>query len=141
MRKSIVTTCLTLLISVSVLFSQQLPKTLLWRISGNGLSRPSYVYGTMHVNDPRLFVLGDSLLNAISTSEGFANELDLNQITPMVTEMMKQEISNAITIKQLVSNKTFNQYGPALAKKFDKLAEEITTMDILREKNKWIDDG
>lgn len=141
MRKSLIATCLMLFVAASSIFSQQLPKTLLWRISGNGLSKPSYIYGTMHVNDPRLFTLGDSLLNAISSCEGFANELDLNQITPMITELVKQQITNAVSLKELVSKKAFDHYGPTLAKKFNKPAEDITTMDILREKNKWIDEG
>jgi uncharacterized protein YbaP (TraB family) len=141
MRKSTVATICTLFLSISSLFSQSLPKTLLWRISGNGLAKPSYIYGTMHVQDPRLFILGDSLLNAISNSEGFANEIDLNQITPMLIEVVQQEMSNAVFVKGLVSKEVFKNYGPALSRKLNKPAEEITTMDILKEKNKWINEG
>jgi uncharacterized protein YbaP (TraB family) len=141
MRKPLIALCSLLLLIVSSLFSQQLPKTLLWRISGNGLSKPSYVFGTMHVQDPRLFILGDSLLNAISISDGFANEIDLNQITPIITEMMQQELSGNTLVKTVVSKKDFAKYGPVLSKKFNKPADEITTMDILKQKNKWIDDG
>ncbi len=141
MRRSLIATCLILVTTATTLFSQPLPKTFLWRISGNGLSRPSYLFGTIHLTDPRLFVLGDSLLNAISSSEGFANELDLNQITPMVTEMVRQQITHSATVKDLISKKTFDEYAPALAKKFNKPAEEITTGDILNEKNKWINEA
>ncbi len=139
MRKSLIVLCASLF-TITSLFSQHLPKTLLWRISGNGLAKPSYIYGTMHVQDPRLFVLGDSLLNAISNSEGFANEVDLNQITPMIVEMIQKEITNAVLVKNVVSKKEFNYYGPALARKLNKPADEITTMDVLREKNKWMND-
>src|SRR4030095_9209600 len=106
MRKSLVA-FLTICLSFSTLYSQQLPKTLLWRIDGNGLKEPSYIYGTMHLNDPRLFELGDSLLHAISSTEGFANELDLNQITPIITEMMQQQVSNNVYLKTLVTKKVF----------------------------------
>jgi uncharacterized protein YbaP (TraB family) len=139
MRKSLILLCAVLL-SISSLFSQHLPKTLLWRISGNGLTKPSYIYGTMHVQDSRLFVLGDSLLAAISNSEGFANEVDLNQVTPMIIEMIQQEITNAVYVKTLVSKKEFDYYGPALSRKLNKPAEEITTTDVLRAKNQWISD-
>ncbi len=141
MRRPLIATCLVLVTTATTLFSQSLPKTFLWRISGNGLSRPSYLFGTIHLTDPRLFALGDSLLNAISSSEGFANELDLNQITPMVTEMVRQQITHSVTVKDLISKKTFDQYAPALAKKFNKPAGEITTADILNEKNKWINEA
>lgn len=139
MRKSLIVIFASLF-TITSLFSQHLPKTLLWRISGNGLAKPSYIYGTMHVQDPRLFVLGDSLLTAISNSEGFANEIDLNQITPMMIEIVEQEITNNVLVKSTVSKKEFDYYGPALSRKLNKPADEITTMDILREKNKWVGD-
>jgi uncharacterized protein YbaP (TraB family) len=101
MNKSPITTWVGVFICLSSLLAQKLPKTLLWRISGNGLKKPSYLYGTMHVYDPRLFNLGDSLLQAISSSEGFANELDLNQITPMIVEIVKQQIRKSLTLKEM----------------------------------------
>ncbi len=141
MRKSLITAFLLLFVASQSVYCQTLGKSLLWKISGKGLNRPSYIYGTMHVADPRLFVLGDSLLQAISSSEGFANELDLNQITPMITEMVQDELTNAVSVKKILSKKKFDQYAPALSKKFGKPAGDITTMDILKEKNKWIDES
>ena len=40
-------------------------KGLLWEITGNGLKKPSYVYGTMHISQKLAFHLGDSFYNAI----------------------------------------------------------------------------
>ena len=51
-------------------------KTLLWRISGSGLQKPSYLYGTMHLKDRRLFFFGDSVYKSLEASEGFAMEID-----------------------------------------------------------------
>jgi uncharacterized protein YbaP (TraB family) len=141
MSKSLISTCLSVFICLSSLFAQQLPKTLLWRITGKGLGKPSYLYGTMHVYDPRLFDLGDSLLYAISSSDGFANELDLTRITPMLVDFLNQEINHSLTLKEILSSKSYDKYGPALSKKLNKPADEITGFDILREKNKWIDEG
>jgi len=48
--------------------SPQSPKkysSLLWEITGNGLNKPSYLFGTMHVSDKLVFHLGDSFYNAI----------------------------------------------------------------------------
>ena len=44
----------------------KLSNTLLWRISGNGLTRPSYLFGTMHLTDKRIFYFGDSLYKALN---------------------------------------------------------------------------
>ncbi|MCS6824272.1 MAG: TraB/GumN family protein [Cytophagaceae bacterium] len=40
--------------------------SLLWEITGNGLSKPSYLYGTMHVSDKAAYHLSDSFYYAIS---------------------------------------------------------------------------
>ena len=95
----------------------------------------------MHVYDPRLFDLGDSLLYAISSSEGFANELDLTRITPMLVDFVNQEIKKSLTLKEMLGSKAYDKYGPGLSKKLNKPADEITSLDVLREKNKWIDEG
>lgn len=49
---------------------------LLWRISGNGLERPSYLYGTMHVSDKLAYHLSDSLFQAIEDCDVVALETD-----------------------------------------------------------------
>ena len=63
-----------------LLSAQQLPKTVLWRITGKGLSKPSYLFGTMHLNDQRLFNFGDSVYRAIERTEGLAIELSPDDI-------------------------------------------------------------
>lgn len=74
---------LTLLLFSSLnSFSQQTkwPKSLLWRISGNGLAKPSYVYGTMHIQDKRVFHFTDSVYKAIENTEGLALEVDFQEL-------------------------------------------------------------
>jgi uncharacterized protein YbaP (TraB family) len=123
-------------LSFVTLCAQNLPNTLLWRISGNGLQEPSYLYGTLHLSDERLSVLGDSLIQAIKNCDGFALELDPAQMSPMVIEVIRQRINHSSQIKNILSEESYNRYAPALAKKFNKPAEEITTDDVLAEKNK-----
>ena len=53
------------------------PKTLLWRISGNGLSKDSYLFGSLHLQDKRLFYFTDSLYHYLGQAEGYALEIDL----------------------------------------------------------------
>ncbi|MBO9201496.1 MULTISPECIES: TraB/GumN family protein [Niastella] len=48
--------------------------SLLWEISGNGLKRPSYLFGTMHVSDKLAFHLGDSFYTAIKSADVVALE-------------------------------------------------------------------
>jgi len=48
--------------------------SLFWEISGNGLKRPSYLFGTMHVSSKIAFNLADSFYIAIKNSEVVALE-------------------------------------------------------------------
>ena len=55
-------------------------KSLLWRISGNGLSKPSYLYGTIHLKYSKLFDIGDSAFIALKNCDAFAGEIYLDSI-------------------------------------------------------------
>ncbi len=55
------------------------PNTLLWKISGKGLKKPSYLFGTMHLQDKRIFNLGDSFYHHFERAEGFAIEVDFRE--------------------------------------------------------------
>lgn len=48
--------------------------SLLWEITGKGLKRPSYLFGTMHVSDKLAFHLGDAFYNAIRSADVVALE-------------------------------------------------------------------
>jgi uncharacterized protein YbaP (TraB family) len=50
---------------------------LLWKISGKGIKKPSYLFGTFHSNDPRVFQFTDSTYTALFRSEGVVIEADM----------------------------------------------------------------
>ncbi|MEX0965791.1 MAG: TraB/GumN family protein [Bacteroidia bacterium] len=52
--------------------------TLLYRISGNGLTQNSWLYGTMHWQDERLTSFGPAVLDAIAQSDVVAVEVILD---------------------------------------------------------------
>ncbi|MBT8185926.1 MAG: TraB/GumN family protein [Eudoraea sp.] len=59
----------------STVFSQE-KNSLLWEISGNGLEKSSYLYGTMHVSKKIAFRLDDVFYEALDRSEKVALESD-----------------------------------------------------------------
>lgn len=61
-------------------FGQKPNQSLLWRITGKHITQPSYLFGTMHLRDKRLFEFDDSVYYAIEKTEGFAIEVDLNEM-------------------------------------------------------------
>ncbi len=118
---------------------QSYPKSLLWRISGKGLKHPSYLFGTIHLTDKRLFKLGDSVFNAIERTEGFAMEINPDEMGAWYINKAINEAEGA-PLNELLDENDFKKYSTALAKKFKKPAAEITTRDIVAEKNKWMAD-
>jgi uncharacterized protein YbaP (TraB family) len=73
--------CGVLLILVFFTSHAQIPKlkvrkypSLLWEISGNGLKKPSYLFGTMHVSSKMVFNLSDSFYFAIRNADVVALE-------------------------------------------------------------------
>ena len=72
-----------LLFSFTVSFSQKTkipPKnypSLLWEITGKGLKKPSYLFGTMHVSSKMVFHLSDSFYLGIKNADVVALETDM----------------------------------------------------------------
>ncbi len=69
-------------------FIQAQDKSLLWEISGNGLSKPSYLYGTIHLICPNDYFLTDSTKAAFAKTDQVYLELDMDDPS-MMSKMMK----------------------------------------------------
>lgn len=66
-----------LLMSGTWAAAQELPKSLLWQLTGNGLQEPSYLYGTIHLKDKRVFQFNDSVMAKLKEIQAFAMEIAL----------------------------------------------------------------
>jgi uncharacterized protein YbaP (TraB family) len=73
--------------------------SLLWEITGNGLKKPSYLFGTMHVSNKMAFHLSDSFYNALKSVDAVALELnpDLWQGQMITVEKMKNAYGEYIS--------------------------------------------
>jgi uncharacterized protein YbaP (TraB family) len=94
---------------------------LLWRIEGNNLEKPSYLFGTMHVNDARAFNFSDSVMLALERCETFA--LEVHPDTMM--NSMFQKLFNNSTENNLMDVLSEEEYQQ-LKQKF----EEKSTLDL-----------
>ena len=66
---------LLFLVTVTSLFSQQKKyQGLLWEVSGNGLKKSSYLYGSMHVSDKVSYHLSDAFFTRLLGADIVANE-------------------------------------------------------------------
>lgn len=59
----------------STSYVQAEPSSLLWKITGNGLQQPSYLYGTIHIKDKRVFNFSDAVEKAFTSTPTFAMEI------------------------------------------------------------------
>lgn len=75
-KKSLLIT-LALLCSVCMAFSQ----SMLWKVSGKNMKSPSYLYGTIHIQDAQVFAFDSTVTNAFSSCEAFAMEVLLDEIS------------------------------------------------------------
>lgn len=77
--------------------------TLLWKISGNGLSHPSYLFGTIHMLCADDIQLSDSLRAAIKKADNVYLELDMDNIFEMLGVMGKMKMRNDTTLADLLT--------------------------------------
>ncbi|NCI46988.1 TraB/GumN family protein [Sediminibacterium soli] len=81
--------------------------SLLWEITGNGLTRPSYLFGTMHVSNKMAFHLSDSFYHAIASCSTVSLELDPKQ---WQSEMFRlQQSQTAMVLYQRVPSDYINE--------------------------------
>jgi len=81
--------------------------TLLWEISGNGLLKPSYLFGTIHMICSDEAVLSDSLKNAIGNSDAVYFEVDMDNLFEMLGVMRKMKMRNDTTLADLLSKEDY----------------------------------
>ena len=128
-----------LLISFSSSFAQKGKRSnydLLWRISGNGLTKPSYLFGTMHLQDDRAFNFNDSVLTKIIQCDAFAMEIHPDSVTRTVAQLLIEETDDNSTIESKMSQREF-QYYDSLMKKNSGLS--LSKFKTLKQANYFME--
>lgn len=74
MRKTIL--FLTILCLASAISAQ----SVLWRVSGRDIQSPSYVYGTIHIQDSRVFAFDSTVWHCFNSCEALAVEVLLDRL-------------------------------------------------------------
>lgn len=67
--------------------------SLFWEISGNGLQKPSYLFGTMHVSSKMVFNLSDSFYHALRNVDVVALELNPEMWQEQMFRLQKAQIN------------------------------------------------
>src|SRR5215213_8873292 len=83
--------------------------TLLWKISGNGLEKPSYLFGTIHMLCAEDAVLSKNMKNAIRECDEIYFEVDMDNMFEMLGAMGKMKMNGDTTLKDLLTQKDYKK--------------------------------
>lgn len=101
-------------------------QSLLWEISGNGLEKPSFLYGTIHIQDKRVFQFDKQMLKAFEACEAYAMELKIDDID--LTSMATLSLMKDTTLDMLLSEEEMKELDDSLKSKTGMPAKLFNTM-------------
>jgi uncharacterized protein YbaP (TraB family) len=83
--------------------------SLLWKISGNELSKPSFLFGTFHLLCRDDIHFSDQLKKAISNCDEIYMELDMDDPSTMFSAMMYMNMRDDTTLSDLYSPNDYDR--------------------------------
>jgi uncharacterized protein len=111
------------------IYGQKEEKSLLYEISSNGLTQPSYIYGTIHIICKDDFVMTEATKQKFSATQQVYLELDMDD-PKMMPEMMKSMyMTDGSTLKTLLSEADYQKVSQFFK---DSLKTNIGTMDKMK---------
>jgi len=110
--KSLLLILLTSLLSFFTINAQELENSLLWKISGNGIEEPSYLFGTIHIVCDA--TLSDNVKMALDKTSQMVLEIDMDD--PSMQSKMRKGIymKDGKKIEDMVSKEDFEAINTLL---------------------------
>jgi uncharacterized protein YbaP (TraB family) len=96
------------LISFNIQAQTDSAKTLLWQITGPGITAPSYLYGTIHLMCPDDIVVSTELRAKFYSAKQLYLELDMDDPSILMKTMQQMTMKNDTTLKQLLPPKQYD---------------------------------
>ena len=103
-------------------------KSLLWIITGEELEAPSFLYGTIHIQDERVFNYAPVVQQAFDAADAFAMELLLDEVN-MVAAMSLMVMPGDTTLTMLLSEE---DYALVKDEVFEKTGQSMFMFERMR---------
>ncbi|WP_428662153.1 TraB/GumN family protein [Runella sp.] len=103
-------------------------KSLLWEISGNGLSKPSYLYGTIHIICPKDYFMTDSTKAVFQKTEQVYLELDMDDPTLMSKMTQTMLLTNGKKMKDYLKPEDYTLLSDYFKQKMGMSLDQIGGM-------------
>lgn len=107
---------LYLLLALLLVFTQLQPaqaggpkdeNALLWKISGKGLKKPSYIYGTIHAVCPDKMMISEALQSTVTQTEQLSLELDMDDPNMMTQIMQSAMLPEGQSLKAMLDEEEY----------------------------------
>lgn len=90
----------------------QKEKSLLWEVSGNGLTQKSYIFGTIHMIKKQDFFITDVIESKLKECQSFVTEIDMNiPIMQQVELAKKMYLPETKTLRDYVSPEEYTNFS------------------------------
>ncbi|WP_299755929.1 TraB/GumN family protein [uncultured Pontibacter sp.] len=108
---------LYLLLALLLVFTQLQPaqaggpkdeNALLWKISGKGLKKPSYIYGTIHAVCPDKMMISEALQSTVTQTEQLSLELDMDDPNMMTQIMQSAMLPEGQSLKAMLDEEEYS---------------------------------
>jgi len=83
-------------------------KSLLWKIEGKGLAKPSYLYGTIHVMCPDDIEVKPEIISAFNKTAQLYLEIDTDDVQAMMGMLFGLTMNDGSTLKTLLSKEDYD---------------------------------
>ncbi len=93
--------------------------TLLWKISGKGVSKPSYLFGTIHMICKDSYFWTDKMQSAFDATEKVCMEMDLDDPMLQMEVATKMMLTDGKTLKDFFTEEEYQTVGTYLKDSFD----------------------
>lgn len=109
--------------------SQKLENSLLWEVSGNGLSKPSYLYGTIHMICSSDYFLTDKTKKAFESSEKLM--LEINFSDPKEMSEMQQLAMGKEPLSKKLNPEQLTKLNAILKKTTGMTVQQVDSFSLL----------
>ena len=114
--KKIIISALIIFTSFFAKAQTSLEKTLLWQLTGPGITAPSYLYGTIHLMCPQDIIVSTELRAKFYSTKQLFLELNMDDPSVMAKTMLQMNMKNDTTLQQLLSPQQYDSVSVAFKK-------------------------
>ncbi len=105
--KQIILALITIIPGKHIDAQVSLEKTLLWEVSGKGLDKASYLYGTIHVICAKDLLVNEKIVEKFNTTQQLFLEMDIDDISAVSGAAQSLIMQDHIQLSDLLSAKDY----------------------------------